>query len=62
MRFKSIVLVSHVTDLSGPSEAVENYLKTRSDTLGVIYHPFHYCADRRSRARSARAAGTCRRC
>lgn len=54
MRFKSIVLVSHVTDLSGPSEAVENYLKTRSDTLGVIYHPFHYCADRRSRLKEYR--------
>ncbi|KAF0235168.1 MAG: hypothetical protein FD177_327 [Desulfovibrionaceae bacterium] len=54
MRFKSIVLVSHVTDLSGPSEAVENYLKTRSDKLGVIYHPFHYCADRRSRLKEYR--------
>jgi len=54
MRFKSIVLVSHVTDLSGPSEAVENYLKSRSDRLGVIYHPFHYCADRRSRMKDYR--------
>ena len=59
MRFKSIVLVSHVTDLSGPSEAVENYLSSRSERLGVIYHPFHYCCDRRSRLkdfRSGRAA------
>ncbi|GFK94659.1 Glycosyltransferase Gtf1 [Fundidesulfovibrio magnetotacticus] len=48
MRFQSIVLVSHVTDLSGPSEAVENYLASRSGKLGVIYHPFHYCQDRRS--------------
>jgi hypothetical protein len=54
MRFKSIVLVSHVTDLSGPSEAVENYLKSRSERLGVIYHPFHYCADRRSRLKEYR--------
>jgi glycosyltransferase involved in cell wall biosynthesis len=54
MRFTSIVLVSHVTDLSGPSEAVENYLKSRSDKLGVIYHPFHYCADRRSRLKDYR--------
>ena len=54
MRFKSIVLVSHITDLSGPSEAVENYLKTRSDKLGVIYHPFHYCVDRRSRLKEYR--------
>jgi len=53
-RFKSIVLVSHVTDLSGPSEAVENYLRTRSDKLGVIYHPFHYCQDRRSRLKDYR--------
>lgn len=54
MRFKSIVLVSHVTDLSGPSEAVENYLRSRSDHLGVVYHPFHYCADRRSRMKDYR--------
>lgn len=60
MRFKSIVLVSHVTDLSGPSEAVENYLKTRSDKLGVIYHPFHYCADRRSRLKEYRQGGLTR--
>lgn len=49
MRFHSVILVSHVTDLSGPSEAVESYLAKRSDHLGVIYHPFHYCSDRRSR-------------
>jgi glycosyltransferase involved in cell wall biosynthesis len=49
MRFDSVVLVSHVTDLSGPSEAVENYLRSRTKRLGVIYHPFHYCSDRRSR-------------
>ena len=54
MRFESIVLVSHITDLSGPSEAVENYLRTRSGRLGVIYHPFHYCADRRSRLQEYR--------
>ncbi|HWQ09022.1 MAG TPA: hypothetical protein VN436_07945, partial [Holophaga sp.] len=54
MRFESIVLVSHVTDLSGPSEAVENYLKSRGAHLGVIYHPFHYCADRRSRLKEYR--------
>ena len=51
MRFANALLISHITDLAGPSEALENYLRTRSDRLGVIYHPFHYCADRRSIAR-----------
>jgi glycosyltransferase involved in cell wall biosynthesis len=51
MRFAKALLISHITDLAGPSEALENYLKSRSDSLGVIYHPFHYCSDRRSIAR-----------
>ncbi len=48
MKFTSALLISHITDLAGPSEALENYLRARSETLGVIYHPFGYCADRRS--------------
>ena len=48
MKFTSALLVSHITDLAGPSEALENYLRARSETLGVIYHPFGYCSDRRS--------------
>jgi len=52
MRFAKALLISHITDLAGPSEALENYLRQRSDRLGVIYHPFHYCADRRSIAKS----------
>lgn len=51
MRFAKALLISHITDLAGPSEALENYLRHRSDVLGVIYHPFHYCSDRRSLAR-----------
>ena len=51
MRFTKALLISHITDLAGPSEALENYLKARSDVLGIIYHPFHYCSDRRSIAR-----------
>jgi len=51
MRFAKALLISHITDLAGPSEALENYLKSRSDSLGVIYHPFHYCSDRRSIAK-----------
>ncbi len=46
--FKKVLLVSHITDLSGPTEALANFLKTRTNVLGVIYHPFHYCSDRRS--------------
>lgn len=55
MRFAKALLISHITDLAGPSEALENYLKSRSDTLGVIYHPFHYCSDRRSIAKKYEA-------
>ncbi|EFL49462.1 glycosyl transferase group 1 [Solidesulfovibrio fructosivorans JJ]] len=51
MHFRKALLISHITDLAGPSEALENYLRERSDVLGVIYHPFHYCSDRRSIAR-----------
>ncbi|KHK01468.1 glycosyltransferase [Desulfovibrio sp. TomC] len=51
MRFAKALLISHITDLAGPSEALENYLRSRSDSLGVIYHPFHYCSDRRSIAK-----------
>lgn len=47
--FKKVLLVSHITDLSGPTEALEDFLKTRTNVLGIIYHPFHYCSDRRSR-------------
>jgi glycosyltransferase involved in cell wall biosynthesis len=54
MRFAKALLISHITDLAGPSEALENYLKSRSGTLGIIYHPFHYCSDRRSIARTYR--------
>lgn len=45
-----VLLVSHITDLSGPTEALERFLRARAGVLGTIYHPFHYCADRRSRA------------
>ncbi len=65
MRFAKALLVSHITDLAGPSEALENYLRQRSDLLGVIYHPFHYCADRRSIARryeNGRLTSEKRRC
>lgn len=48
MKFTSALLISHITDLAGPSEALENYLRARSGDLGVIYHPFGYCSDRRS--------------
>lgn len=65
MRFAKALLISHITDLAGPSEALENYLKSRSDSLGVIYHPFHYCSDRRSIARkyaAGRLVSEKRRC
>ncbi|MHC1790808.1 glycosyltransferase [Solidesulfovibrio sp.] len=65
MRFAKALLISHITDLAGPSEALENYLKSRSDSLGVIYHPFHYCSDRRSIAKqyaAGRLVSEKRRC
>jgi glycosyltransferase involved in cell wall biosynthesis len=65
MHFRKALLISHITDLAGPSEALENYLRERAETLGVIYHPFHYCADRRSIARkyvSGKPVAEKRRC
>ena len=50
MPLDRVLLVSHITDLSGPTEALERFLRERAGLLGTIYHPFHYCVDRRSRA------------
>jgi len=46
-----VVVVSHITDLAGPTEALEDFLKVKVRQLGLIYHPFYYCADRRSQGR-----------
>jgi len=54
-----VLLVSHITDLSGPTEALARFLKPRAKMLGIIYHPFHYCADRRSRGELYRNGRRC---
>lgn len=38
-----VLLVSHVSDLSGPTEALEDFLKKRVRLLATIYNPLEYC-------------------
>jgi glycosyltransferase involved in cell wall biosynthesis len=51
LRIKKIILVSNVTDHSGPTEGLASFLQKNSAELLTIYHPFFYCKDRKSRAR-----------
>lgn len=48
---KKVLIISHISDLSGPTEALGSFLKEKVHTLALIYHPFYFCADRRSRAK-----------
>jgi len=38
-----ILLVSHISDLSGPTEALENFLKAKASSLVSILNPLDYC-------------------
>ncbi len=38
-----VLLVSHISDLSGPTEALEDFLKERAKLLVTIYNPMEYC-------------------
>lgn len=49
LRRLNVLVVSHRTDLSGPTEALVDFLGRRVNALGFISHPFHYCVDHRSR-------------
>ena len=49
LRGLNVLVVSHRTDLSGPTEALVDFLGRRVNALGFISHPFHYCLDHRSR-------------
>lgn len=51
LRQKKIILVSNITDHSGPTEGLAGFLQKNSAFLLTIYHPFYYCKDRRSKAR-----------
>ncbi len=48
---KKVLLVSNVTDHSGPTEGLVGFLQKNSGLLVSIYHPFYYCRDRKSKAR-----------
>lgn len=51
LKQKKIILVSNVTDHSGPTEGLASFLQKNSTLLATVYHPFFYCQDRRSKAR-----------
>lgn len=51
LKQKKIILVSNVTDHSGPTEGLAGFLQKNSTELLTIYHPFFYCKDRKSKAR-----------
>jgi len=40
---QKILLVSHISDLSGPTEMLEDFLKPRVSRLAAIYNPLEYC-------------------
>ncbi|PIS08816.1 hypothetical protein COT75_05040 [Candidatus Beckwithbacteria bacterium CG10_big_fil_rev_8_21_14_0_10_34_10] len=46
---KKIILVSNITDHSGPTEGLADFLLKNSKTLLTIYHPFFYCHDKKSK-------------
>jgi len=50
LRNKRVLLVSNLTDLSGPTEGLESFLINKVKLLATIYHPFFYCHDKRSKA------------
>ncbi len=49
LQSKAVILVSHITDLAGPTEALGNYLTSRAKILDQVCHPMPYCADRNTR-------------
>lgn len=44
-----VLLVSHISDLSGPTEALEDFLKERVVSLVTIYNPLEYCTSAKRR-------------
>jgi len=51
LKSKKVIVVSNITDHSGPTEGLVGFLQKNSQLLLAIYHPFFYCRDRKSKAR-----------
>jgi len=51
LKQKKFLLVSNITDHSGPTEGLTDFLTKNSNLLVTIYHPFYYCQDKRSQVR-----------
>lgn len=51
LKSKKVIVVSNITDHSGPTEGLVGFLQKNSRLLLTIYHPFFYCRERRSKAR-----------
>lgn len=43
LSYIKVLLVSHISDLTGPTEALEDFLKERVKLLITIYNPLEYC-------------------
>ena len=44
----NVLLLSHTTDLAGPTEAAVSYFVETGETLDVLLHPLPYCVDHAS--------------
>lgn len=55
---KKYLVVSHTTDLEGPTEALIDYLMTKNVLHKAIMLPMHYCSDRRVRVISSECNST----
>lgn len=49
LKQKKFLLVSNITDHSGPTEGLTDFLTKNSSLLVTIYHPFYYCQGKRSK-------------
>ncbi|MDT8445848.1 MAG: glycosyltransferase [bacterium] len=43
-----VLIVSHITDLAGPTEAAVDYFAREAESVDVLLHPLPYCMDRAS--------------
>jgi len=46
MKSKRVILASHISDLSGPTEALEKYLIKKSENLLSVLNPLAYCEEK----------------
>lgn len=44
---QKVVLASHISDLTGPSEALAKYLAKNSHDLTIIFNPLEYCTEKK---------------